>query len=67
MNLATDGRDGIEKYGLENDTVGPACKVRNLGEFIQKPGKQKGRKREGGGGDGGEWGVMCYDKIKQNV
>lgn len=57
--------------------MGSAFEVRNLGELIEKPGKQKGRWNggwggetgRGGGGGGGkrEWGVMCYDRIKQNV
>lgn len=38
--------------------MGPAGKFGNLGELIEKPGKQRG-------GKGG--GVICYDRIKQNV
>lgn len=43
--------------------MGPASKVRNLGELIEKPGKQKVEE----GWTEEEWGVMCYDRIKQNV
>lgn len=50
---------------LEDDAVGPAREIRNLGELIEEPGKQGGG--GGGGGVGRESGVMCYDRIKQNV
>ena len=46
--------------------MGSACKVRNLGELIEKPGKQKGEEEQREEEEE-EWGVMCYDRIKQNV
>lgn len=43
LHLTTDGGDGIEEYRLENDAVGSVREVGNLGELIEKPGKQKGQ------------------------
>lgn len=65
LHLATDGSDHIEEYWLENDAVSPARKVRNLGELIQKPGEQKGIKREGGGEEMDENGVWCVIKLNK--
>ena len=63
LHLATYRGDGVEKYWLEDDAVGSACKVRNLGELIEEPGKQKGQEEQ----REEDRGVMCYDRIKQNV
>lgn len=38
--------------------MGSACEIRNLGELIEKPGKQKGR-RSRGEGEEEEDGVRC--------
>lgn len=41
-----DGSDGIEEDRLEDNTVGSALKVRNLGELIEEPGTQMGKEKE---------------------
>lgn len=66
------GGDSVEEHWLENDAVGSACKVRNLGELVEKPGRHKPREggekqRVGGCVEEEEWGAMCYDRTKQNV
>lgn len=54
-----DGGDGVQEHRLEDDAVGPAGEFGNLGELIEKPGKQRGGR--------GRRGLMCYDRIKQSV
>lgn len=44
-HLAADGGDGVEEHRLEDDAVGPARKIGNLGQLVEKPGKQRGGKR----------------------
>lgn len=48
-HLAFDGGDGVQEHRLEDDAVGPARKIGNLGELIEKPGKQRRKGRKGGG------------------
>lgn len=41
-----DGSDGIKEDRLEDNAVGSACKVGNLGELIEEPGTQRGEVME---------------------
>lgn len=41
-----DGRDCIEEDRLEDNAVGSALKVGNLGELVEEPGTQRGKKKE---------------------
>lgn len=54
-HLAVDGSDSVEEDRLEDNAVGSALKVGNLGELIQKPGTQRGKEKE----EEEENGVWC--------
>lgn len=41
-----DGSDSVEEDRLEDNAVGSALKVGNLGELIQEPGTQREKEKE---------------------
>lgn len=41
-----DGSNSIKEDGLEDNAVGSALKVGNLGELVEEPGTQRGKEKE---------------------